>query len=333
MCTGYLNSTSQILAQFIRSLSGSSEAEALISALEIVMYHNVIKFGDIYRKQISGTIMGTPCAPPWATLFQGLDERDNIIPRFQVLLPIFVRYLDDIFGIWVPLSDNQQANDAQWNEFTTAVNTGCLEWEFSELSKTVNFLDMTINISGDKFTTTLYEKPMALYLFISPHSSHPPGITPGHVVGEVLRIHRLCSDANDITKRVCTHFGRQIRRGHQLEILIPLFQKAMIKAQEFLAKSKPQRAAEKAAKLEEARRRCYFHVTYHPQGPSTHEIQQLFEEHVLKPVGMTPFNKLGSGDVPLDAMIVANHRPPNLGNMLSYRKICKRNGPPVSSFV
>lgn len=105
----------------------------------------------------------------------------------------------------------------------------------------------------------------------------------------------------------------------------------MIKAQEFLAKSKPQRAAEKAAKLEEARRRCYFHVTYHPQGPSTHEIQQLFEEHVLKPVGMTPFNKLGSGDVPLDAMIVANHRPPNLGNMLSYRKICKRNGPPVSS--
>ena len=108
------------------------------------MYHSVIKFGDIYRKQISGTIMGTPCAPPWATLFQGLDERDNIIPRFQVLLPIFVRYLDDIFGIWVPLSDNQQANDAQWNEFTTTtVNTGCLEWEFSELSKTVNFLDMS----------------------------------------------------------------------------------------------------------------------------------------------------------------------------------------------
>ena len=309
--------------------------EALIRALEIVMYRSIVRFGDTYRRQISGTMMGTPCAPPWANLFQGLDERNTIIPQYQINLPIFVRFIDDIFGLWVPSLGYLGDEDNEWNEFKSLVNNGCLDWEFSELSTSVNFMDLTISITGDTFTTTLYEKPMALYLYIPPHSSHPPGCLPGHIIGEVQRIHRLCSDKDDIQSRVCTFYGRLMRRGHKSESLIPLFEKAMVNARKFMAKSKQQREQEKEEKLEAARRRCYFHVTFHPQGPKPHAIQQIFVEQVLQPPGKEHFNKLrGEGvDVPLDAMIVANHRPPNLGNMLSYRKIDKRNGPPVSSFI
>ena len=39
-------------------------AKTLISALEIVMKNNIIKFGDVYKQQISDTAMGKPSAPP-----------------------------------------------------------------------------------------------------------------------------------------------------------------------------------------------------------------------------------------------------------------------------
>lgn len=42
---------------------------AVNDALDIVMTRNIVRFGDIYRKQISGTAMGTPPAPPWAVIF------------------------------------------------------------------------------------------------------------------------------------------------------------------------------------------------------------------------------------------------------------------------
>ena len=106
-------------------------------------------------------------------------------------------------------------------------------------------------------------------------------------------------------------------------------------ARKFLATSKEQREANKAAKLEEARRRVYFHTEYHPQGPPSREIQQLFDNTVMNPPGKDPFQSLGhtDTDIPLDSMIVCYHRPLNLENLLSYRNLCKRNGPPVSSFL
>ncbi|KAL7547673.1 hypothetical protein ACHAWF_010951 [Thalassiosira exigua] len=91
------------------------------------------------------------------------------------------------------------------------------------------------------------------------------------------------------------------------------------------------RAAAKETKKEEARRRMYFHRDYHPQGPPSRQIQQLFEETVLQPPGKVQFNSL-AGDIPLDATIVANHRAPNLGNILSYRKLYSKNGPNASFY-
>ena len=77
-----------------------------------------------------------------------------------------------------------------------------LEWIFEERSKTVNFLDMTISIREDWIITLLYEKSMILYLYILPHSAHPPGVLTGLVSGNILRIHSLCSDKDDINRRM-----------------------------------------------------------------------------------------------------------------------------------
>ena len=62
-------------------------------------------------------------------------------------------------------------------------------------------------------------------------------------------------------------------------------------------------------KQEESNRKVYFHMTYHPQSPQAHQIQQIFEKTVLHPTNGLPFNELGPDgqDIPLDAMVVANH--------------------------
>ena len=58
-------------------------------------------------------------------------------------------------------------------------------------------MDLTISIHNGKITTSLFEKPLNLHLYIPPHSAHPPGLLPGIVHSTLFRIFTLCSDPND----------------------------------------------------------------------------------------------------------------------------------------
>jgi hypothetical protein len=140
-----------------------------------------------------------------------------------------------------------------------------------------------------------------------------------------LRIFCLNSDEEDIVSDTVQFFRRFRLRGHQSESLKPLFLKAIKNAKTFIAKSDEQHEASKKEKAEAAKRRLYLHIEYHDQNPSPHQIQQLFSELVLHPQGKTPLNNMDSGHggatIPIDTMIIANHRAPNVGDMFSYRDI------------
>ena len=174
---------------------------------------------------------------------------------------------------------------------------------------------------------------MASYLFIPPHSAHPPGVLTSHVFGKILRIFRLNSNEEDIIQDSVTFFHRFLERGHNCDILKPFFLKAITNARKFLNTSNEERAASKLLQAEAAQRRLYLHIEYHPQNSPPHQIQKIFNETMLNPPGKMKLNELDAGLgelVPIDAMIIANHRAKNLGDMLSYRDISNRNGPPAS---
>ena len=316
---------------------GHYDADFLIRAIEIVMRNNILKFGDVYARQISGTAMGKPPAPSWANCVEGLHELQTL-PTYTTSVPFYKRYIDDVFGVWVPPDDctEEESNDL-WNDFKGVINSRCLEWEFTERQLSAQFLDLTLTIDNTgRIKTRLYEKPMALYLFIPPHSAHPPGVRVGHIYGNVLRIFRLNTDEKDIVSDVLTFFRRFQRRGHPTDELKPLFFKAITNAREYLAKSSREHAIKKEQKHEEAKRRLYFHLEYHPDHPKGSRIQQAFDETMLHPSGEQKLYEIksnGGFTIPIEAMVIANHRARNLGDIFSYRDISKRDGPPASSYL
>ena len=71
----------------------------ILEALEILMRHNLFKFGDTYWRQIDGTAMGAPPAPAYATIYYAIHEF-KLLRQFQKFLFFYRHYIDDALVIW-----------------------------------------------------------------------------------------------------------------------------------------------------------------------------------------------------------------------------------------
>jgi hypothetical protein len=131
--------------------------EALCAAIHIVMRCNICSFGDAFCRQISGTAMGCPPAPPWANTFYALREA-LFVPIYQENLALYRSFIDNVKGIWT--ITNPDSNDATWEAFKAAMNNPdfTLEWIVSPPSQVVDFMDLTLSIKEYKTITTLYKK-------------------------------------------------------------------------------------------------------------------------------------------------------------------------------
>eukprot|EP00956_Cyclotella_meneghiniana_P035928 scaffold119601_cov26-Cyclotella_meneghiniana.AAC.2 len=83
--------------------------------MNIVFRNNLFKFGDTYWRQKSGTAMGTPPAPPYATIFYAIHENE-MLKKWSERVPFYKRFIDDVFGIWLTHDDPAQ-DKLLWDEF------------------------------------------------------------------------------------------------------------------------------------------------------------------------------------------------------------------------
>ena len=73
--------------------------ETVVRLAELVLKKNCMEFAGEYFEQISGTMMGTPCAVEYSCLAMSYLE-EQINQQYTEEKPLlFVRYIDDIFGI------------------------------------------------------------------------------------------------------------------------------------------------------------------------------------------------------------------------------------------
>ena len=304
-----------------------------MEALTLVLRNNIMRLGDALTKMIKGISMGIAPAPPIANMFMGTYEEDNVVDKFNDCAPFIRRFIDDGCAAWERHPD-PTIDEANWIRFKDTINASGLRWIFSERKKSVVFMDLTISIENGKIVTSLYSKPLALYLYLPPHSCHAPGVLTGLVFGMILRIHRLCSKEEDIDKELHLFVSRLLDRGYDLDKLKPLISKAIYNAQSYLAKSKEQRERLTKKKEEAAKSQVNFHLPFHPSHP-TSAIKQAWKSLVWSPPNKTPLNQLtvGGHAIPVKRFVLCHHRSPNIGNMLSYRKIDKRLGPKVSHYL
>lgn len=310
--------------------------KALIEALHLVMKNNRMKFGNLFIHQHKGIAMGMAPAPSIANLFVAIYEETHITPFPTSSLRFLRRFIDDGFGIWLRDLDHQQ-DTLNWELFKTIVNNMGLQWEFSERTNKVTFMDLNIHLANGKLYTSLYAKPLALHLYIPPSSCHAPGIATGLIYGHFYRVFMLCSHEKDIEQEIYQFFNRLLDRGYSLNQLIPIFlnaeqnaRRARAKHEQELLLNNPHTTPSQHNNNTGGRLHApntseiFFHLRYHPANPSASNIQRLWRRHVLTPPHAAPLYNLRNRDgiiVDIRKLVIAYSRAPNLGNLLSCRKL------------
>jgi hypothetical protein len=161
-------------------------------------------------------------------------------------------------------------------------------------------------------------------------SAHAPSVTRGFITGLVLRILRLTSFEADQRAGIRRLFQRLCARGYTATFVRPLFEKAIY----IHAHPKPiyheddymAPTDDNAVNFDET---MFCHIVHHPFGPTTRDIQRTFHSTILHPPGERPIYKIRNdftssqfgGYVKIRRLIVAQHRVPNLKNLLFPRQL------------
>ena len=162
--------------------------------LEHCLSNNYVRFGKSVYKQVKGIAMGSRIAPPLAILFMNTVE-SLMLTATTTLQPVtYLRYIDDIFGIWTHGSASLDVYFNFINSFHPDLKFSIERSDQSSKSQ-IPFLDtlLTVHPSG-AYTTELYIKPMAAPIILHFASSHPMQTKRSIVHSQSLRALRLGSD-------------------------------------------------------------------------------------------------------------------------------------------
>ncbi len=263
----------------------------LLDAIKLVMENNCMRFGDVIVKQVSRIAMGMSPAPTIANLFVAIYEKTHVLQYVPHVFLYLCCFINDGIDIWLHNPD-LTIDKNNWLNFQACLNNSGLKWVFSKRSNEVVFMDLRLKIEGKKIVTSLFAKPMALHLYIPPHSCHALGVLLGIVFGIVLHIHQLCSRATDIVRELKLFFHRLLDRGYQSSQMTPLFQQAMDNAKNYLRRTALDHVRAKSRKDTAHCCHVFLHFPYHPANPSSKSIQKLWRDMVATPNGQTPLNCL-----------------------------------------
>jgi hypothetical protein len=200
--------------------------DSIIELMSICLHNHEFLFNGRRYIQTWGTAMGTPFAPNYANLY--LSNWESIALSSYFKTPYFwVRYIDDIFGIWLHSKDC-------FKEFVTHLNsidTNILVTSsISDLS--IDYLDLTV-YKGSNFclSNTLdfknYFKPTDNRTLIHSNSNHPISVKQSTIIGQITRylkhsnnMHQFDNDCSSLFKILnCQGYSRSFLRNCKKRVL------------------------------------------------------------------------------------------------------------------
>lgn len=295
------------------------------------MTQNVVQFSDKFFIQLTGTAMGTPPAPIYATLYFAIHEL-KLLRQYKNNLKLYKCYIDDVLGIWIR-NNNPILNASIWKNFIKDINDfGILEWDVSDPSSKVDFLDLTINIlPNQKISTDLFEKPINLHLFLNALSCHPPHCIKGTIIGMIIRYKNIITDKSRFEEALQKFFFRLTRIGYPEKLLNKLFNQALshIKKKKF-----NQSIIQSAQKMRES---VIFHLPFNPADPPSYLIQQVFKQSMLQKNSdyeiLPLITDAHQAPMKIRKMIIAYLKQKSLRNLLFPQKFDNTEGPFASYYL
>ena len=139
-------------------------SNSLCNFASIILKNNYFESGELKYHQKRGFAIGTRFAPPYSNLFMtGLEKR--IFQNSEFKLFLWLRYLDEIFGIWI--QGSQKLNEL-FNCMNSLHSTIKLSMDYSITE--INFLGVTVMKVGNALETDLYCKPANMHQYLHAQS-------------------------------------------------------------------------------------------------------------------------------------------------------------------
>ena len=211
---------------------------------EFFLTNNYLEFRQNVFHQISGTVIGTKFAPPYACIFMDKFETDFL--KTQKLQPfVWFRYIDDVFFIWTHGKEELENFMKELNSFRDHI-----KFTFESNKESINFLDVNINLSNGHLMTNMYVKPTDCHQYLDYSSSHPNHIKRSIVYSQSLRARRLRSLESDFYKHCTKMKSWFLKRGYPENMIDEEMKKMNF--------------SEKGSKKSKGSKGVLFVVTYHP---------------------------------------------------------------------
>ena len=180
---------------FLRHPDDTRPDATILSLLRLLLTSNSFTFGGQRWLQVHGVAMGKTFGGSFANLFLGVWEH-KALSSFSLRPMMWVRYQDDIFGVWdhgeASLLLFQQHLNAQHPRISLSIQYG----------RTVNFLDLHITASDRRFEYSVFAKDTDTHFVLTKDSHHPPHTFRGIIFGELLRFATHSSSRENFNRTV-----------------------------------------------------------------------------------------------------------------------------------
>ena len=202
-------------------------------------------------------------------LFFAYFEQTFLLKKHKKEILFCSQQIDDIFIVWKSSRTNY------FMEIVLDLNQQCkVTWNTERLSMQTNFLNLTISIDEDGFTSTKpFQKKMNLFLYIPAHSARPPGVTKSLVFGLLKTYMFQNAHYTDFIWTAKLLYQRLIDRGHNCEILKQIFTDAADRL------NMPERYNHEANQnISNHDTRIFVHIPYHPRDILQICLRQIYKE-------------------------------------------------------
>jgi hypothetical protein len=190
----------------------------ILDLLELSLLRKDFNFNDEFYLQIHGTAMGKKFAPAFANLYMGFWEETAFL-KCQILPFLYLRYLDDIFGIWVSSMQDFECFLETLNTHHPAITTS-----HNIQREKLEFLDTQVLIvPSDGVTkslaTKVFFKETDRHALLHKASYHPKHTFRGIIKSQLIRFNRICTLGEHVEEATTIPFRALGPRGYSKRFL------------------------------------------------------------------------------------------------------------------